>query len=288
MVVEFDLDLRKLAPQDVTAVLFRLNGQSHPSLAATRDGALYVMKPHGFPGGRGLMNEVIGTEIARYLRLPVPPWDMLAMDEAFLSANPEIWYRAGATVIRPKAGIHFGSRLVTGKGSERVYQIIPSTWISRVVNREDFAGMLILDLWMNHCDRRQAVYVGTQQQLRAVFVDNDHILGGRFGSDETCARRAMTPDLATYRGIWQEETVERWIRRVRSIRGSWIRWLVSSVPEAWMEGIEPDFVVETLMLRQARLESLVDEVSTILKNSYSVKSTHAVGATRPMWMPHPA
>jgi len=268
--------------ETVAAVLYKLNGKSQASLVATPDGTLYVLKPHGFPGSHGLMNEVIGTEIARHVGLPVPRWVLLAVDDALLDANPGLWYRSGSTVIRPRAGVHFGSQLVLGSDRERSFQIIPHAWIDRVTNRADFAAMLILDLWINQCDRRQAIYVGDRKKLRAIFVDNDHILGGRFGNDETCARRAMTPDLDTYRGLWRPEVVEAWVDRIKAIEESWITRMIASIPQSWMEDIDPNAVVETLVRRQRRLKALVGEVSAVLAHGYSVKSTRSVGATRPM------
>lgn len=271
----------------VTGVLYKVNGFSQPSIVKGSDGRLYVLKCNGFPGPDGLANEVIGAELIRHFGLPAPAWTPIYLSDEFIDANPEIWFRTGTTVIRPAAGLHFGSRLLIGDGpNDRSYQVIPRSWWKRVVNRRDFLGMLVLDLWANNCDRRQAVFIRSvkTQKLRAVFIDNDHLLGGRWGNETTSPRRVMCPDLSAYVGLPLEREAERFIGLSHSVDDRWIDGMLERVPADWATAAMKKAKRAQLIQSRWRLDRLVWDALSLLKTGYSVAAHAAVSATRPAYL----
>lgn len=270
----------------ITAVqgFYKLCGESQPSVLRGSDGAFYVVKFDGFPGrSQGLLNEVVGTELIRRMGLPAPDWVRIEVSDEFIERNPKLWFcTGGGSAIKPKQGIHFGSRLIEGPDEQRTYRDIPNHWIEKVENRTDFLGVLVLDLWANSCDRRQAVYLGEpEQELHATFIDNDYMFGGKSGNDTTCPRRAMVPDLDMYKGLWNTKDVQKWLQKIDGIDDDETRQIVASVPDAWADDTGRSRILDMLRTRRSRLSSLLNEAKDVLASGHSVKLSRARNATEP-------
>lgn len=261
--------------------LFKLCGSSQPSILQGSDGVFYVVKFNGFPGHQGLANEVVGTELIRSIGLPTPDWAPIDVSDGFLEDNPGLWFSNGDDLIRPLAGLHFGSRLIEAPDDQRTYQMIPHSWIERIENRADFFGMLALDLWTNHCDRRQAVFLSNARRLYARFIDNDFMFGGKSGTDTTCPRRAMVYDLGVYRGLWNERAVQQWLQKVDGINENAIWRLIASVPSEWADRETRLHIFDQLRARRRMLPRLLNEAKSVLDSGDSLRYTRARNATEP-------
>lgn len=262
------------APAKVSAAgfLYKLRGTSQPSIIQGSDGAFYVVKFNGFPGSQGLINEVVGAELIRQIGLPVPTWAKIQVSNDFLIENSGTWFCDERCFIAPLPGIHFGSRLIEAPDDQRTYQMIPHSWIDRIDNRADFLGILILDLWTNNCDRRQAVFLSDDWgRLHATFIDNDFMFGGKFGNDLTCPRRAMTHDLDIYQGLWDEQSVREWLYRIDAIDEETIRRILEDVPAEWADVTTRRHIFDQLRLRRSLLPRLLGETKDVLRSGYSVR-----------------
>ena len=275
-------DEKVCAAVPAATFLYKLSGSSQPSIFQGEDGAFYVVKFSGFPGSQALINEVIGTELIRHMELPTPDWVPIALSNDFIERNPGLWFRTEGSTIKPLPGLHFGSRLIEAHGEQRTYQMIPHSWIERIENRPDFVGMLILDLWANNCDRRQAVFLSDEQnRLHASFIDNDFMFGGKFGFEITCPRRAMVHDLDVYRGLWNLPSVKGWVHELDGIGEDAIRRIVSSVPDGWANEQMFREITEQLRSRRAILSCLLNDAENVLSSGYSVKYHKTRYATEP-------
>jgi len=271
------------AREKISAVgfLYKLCGSSQPSIIQGSDGGFYVVKFNGFPGRQGLANEVVGTELIRSAGLPAPEWAAIEVSDEFLDENRGLWFQNENHSIRPLAGIHFGSRLIEAPDDQRTYQIIPRSWIGRITNRADFLGMLVLDLWANNCDRRQAVYLSGAKSLHACFIDNDFMFGGKFGNDTTCPRQAMVHDLEVYRGLWNETAVRKWLRKINGIDENTIQRIVASVPSEWAYEAMRVHIFNQLTARRPMLPGLLREAEGVLGSGYSISHLRSRNATEP-------
>jgi hypothetical protein len=262
--------------------LYKLCGSSQPSILQGEDGAFYVVKFRGFPGHQSLINEVIGTELIRCMGLPAPDWAPIAISSDFIERNQGLWFCADGSPIKPLPGLHFGSRLIEAAEEQRTYQMIPHAWIDRIENRADFLGMLVLDLWANNCDRRQAVFLSDgRDRLHAYFIDNDFMFGGKFGFERTCPRRAMVYDLDIYRGLWDVQTVKKWAHLADGIGENAIRRIVKSVPDEWASRQMRRNIAEQLRARRAILPRLLNDAENVLSLGYSVQYHKTRYATEP-------
>lgn len=70
-----------------------------------------------------------------------------------------------------------GWRMPRENAGSRLFQILPSAWLSRVVNREQFLEVLFLDLWFRRSGRRRVVFRQTGQEIEALFLPSGNVVG---------------------------------------------------------------------------------------------------------------
>jgi hypothetical protein len=251
-----------------TAVLRGLRGGAKSVVVRASDGDMYVVKMMGNPQGPNVLaNEALGTELARYLGLSVPAWRPIEISDEFLDQNKPCWFETASGLVRPNAGLHFASRVIGQDTSAPVYEVLPGGWISRIENRDDFVGMLLLDVWANHTDHRQSVFVRNPitNQLTAVFIDNGHLFGGPAGRDAYRRGAAMYLDKRVYEGMDLKGAIDRWLQRADSIDVGVLLRLAKSVPSAWMCGRTMEEFVSQLQVRKAVLEQLLHQEASQVK-----------------------
>lgn len=270
------------ATVSATRFVFKLCGASQPAIIEGSDGACYAVRFND-RGPSSLMSEVVGGELIRILGLSSPDWVPIELSRKFLSANPTLSSTRGIFSAIPP-GRHFGSRLIEAREG-RTYQMIPHSWIDRIENRQDFLGMLILDLWANNCERRQAVFFSSPEgRLHASFTDNGMMFGGKFRNENTNPRRAMVYDLSFYKGLWRDnndDVVQEWLRKFEGIGGDAILGILSSVPKEWVDRGSCRHIMSQLSERRQRILSLLNEAKRVLDSSDSTGYLKKYNATEP-------
>jgi hypothetical protein len=202
------------------------------------DGLRYVVKFRENPqGDRVCFNECFAHLLARTLGLPVPDATAIYLAEDFILKNRLVWFEGaqGWTGL-PSPGLHFGTLMVESRG-RLVTEVLPQAWQPRVSNRPDFLNVLILDVWANHVDHRQAIFAeNTSGGFDATFIDNGHMFGGP--SHEPWDRAASSTFLN--RTIYADQLGNPGMARVASKILSWslddLRAIAENVPEVWIDG----------------------------------------------------
>jgi hypothetical protein len=235
------------------------------------DDALYAVKFQGISGRKGVLNELIGAELMQRMGLPTPGWALINVPEPFLDSQPEGFVFTQDNVrVHPRAGFHFGSKLVLPKEGEMTYQIIPSKWVNRVENRSSFLGALVLDLWTNNCDRRQTVFYGrttTGTVLRVLFIDNDHMFGGPSQDKTLDIRRTTVMNRLFFRDLWTEQAVGQWMDIVNGISDSEIEQILAKAPKEWIEKTDGERILLQLNCRKRKLMEYLWTAKTELRMS---------------------
>lgn len=244
------------------AVLRKMRGGSQSVLLRASDGALYVVKMMGNPQGPNVLaNEALGNELASYLGLPVPLWRPICLSDNFLDRNKLCWFESATGPIRPPAGLHFASLALGQDSSPMTDEVVPGQWFSRVGNRADFVAMLVVDLWANHTDNRQAIFLQSTDtgSTTAVFIDNGHLFGGPYGQEQQRRGAALSLDRRVYGDPSLKKTLRRWLRRVRSIDDGVLLGLTRCIPREWMSEVYLSQVLSQLRTRQIALSHLLEE-----------------------------
>ena len=253
----------------LSAVTFvrRMRGGAQSSLLRASDGELYVVKLHGNPQGHNVLaNEALGSWLAAQLGLETPAWRPISVSDELLAQNPEMWFETPTGRVRPPAGVHYASRLVETQGEGSVFEILPRSWFARVQNREDFLGMLLLDLWCNHTDNRQACFVqeAGARGLRAVFLDQGHMFNGADGTTNARPAASLFLDRTMYEGLWSQKQVNEWMRKICAIPAQAAYTFVASLPAAW-SAAPMELTVASLLERRPMFQQLLRGVRALVE-----------------------
>lgn len=261
--------------------VFKVRGDCQASIVEANDGSFYILKLANKGNPNLFFNEAFGSQLIGYFHLPMATWMPVLLTDAFIDSNPALWPVGGKYGGRPAAGLHFGSKLVTTKCGIGTYQLIPSTWLSRVTNSEDFIRVLAIDIWSNHCDRRQAIFTSVGQKLHATFIDNGHMFGGPQGTDLSCPRRTMIHDLQLYRDRSMEKILEVWRKRISGVSERTLRSFLESIPGEWYTEYMAGKVIADLLSRRSKLQVLFREAAGVLRTGSSMIVDEFVNSLEP-------
>jgi hypothetical protein len=235
----------------------KLRGGSQPFLIKASDGLLYVVKFHDNPQGPNLLfNEAVGTELFREAGLRVPEWRVVRVSEDFIQAHSECWLQTSLGAVRPSAGECFGSSFL-GLIGEAVFEILAGGHFSRLRDRGHFWTAWILDVFCDHTDNRQVVFVeGAARWLEAYFIDHGHMFGGAYGTKSSHFRASQYLDPRIYTQATAELASEL-EERIHSIDLRAVAETVFDLPNRWASA--------TAM---TRFQSFVQRISnrTLVKN----------------------
>lgn len=149
--------------RQVTAMTLRGSmgqGTAGAQLLVDMAGKAWVMKfRQNDQGPRSLVNELLGFQLASFLQIPHPEFALVQVDSNVLPPGGVIryHYQAGncerteeSFVALP--GLHFATRLVTSTQQLRPADL--DHFLQLPIDLEVLAGIVVLDLVVNHWDRR--------------------------------------------------------------------------------------------------------------------------------------
>src|SRR5580692_10209790 len=137
----------------------KMRGGAQAHLLEADDANWYVVKFRNNPQHwRVLVNESLCATLLDYLKIAAPETALIQVTDSFLAANPEVHFSLGPNRIPVEPGWHFGSRYPGDPGRTAVYDFLPETLISQVVNIEDFRAILVFDKWVGNTDGRQSIF----------------------------------------------------------------------------------------------------------------------------------
>lgn len=152
----------------VSAYIRTFDQSSSRALHVDTDAGEFVIKVLNNPEGpRVLVNEWLGTSLARLLDLPVPDFDIVEVP-----ARLQLPLRPGETAY---AGLAFGSRFERGQ-----------TWggevdLRRAANLDAVSKLVVLDTWLRNVDRYSVGPDGRVRENRwNVFLSIEDAPRGRF------------------------------------------------------------------------------------------------------------
>jgi hypothetical protein len=226
------------ALEDVKIVRYlrTLRGGSQPMLAEASDGIVYVVKfAINLQGPNLLLNESAGTELFRSCGLAVPAWKPLLVTDDFLDRTPDCWIQTPEGVLRPHAGLCFGSRFL-GASGQKVFELLPGSSISRIRNGMSFWLAHLLDVCCEHADNRQAVFVeNVTGWLEANFIDHGHLFGGPDGTKRPHFQASCYLDARVYPDV-PHNFFEGFLQLPRTLDLDDLWRKVNALPEEWKSG----------------------------------------------------
>lgn len=206
----------------------------------TSDAHIYVKKPNGHPPPYDVANEYVCGELARMIRLPVPP--------GFIGLLPD--------------GSHTYCSLGFNLKGEKAPPIIPGR---AAVSEPDLCtGVIIFDIWIANTDRhhKNISYKAQRAPHRLQAIDHGHALFGFWKPGE------LVDDLAIVGGPGRNrhclldwlptaDYVSKWVARIQALPAEIIREVVMDSVSLGVPRHLAEQGVQFLLGRRMKLPELI-------------------------------
>jgi hypothetical protein len=261
-------------PAVVIQFIRKVRGGSQAILAKASDGKLYIVKfRNNLQGPNLLFNESMGSELYREAGLSVPNWRLLIVTTELIERNPGCWIQTPEGLLRPQAGLCFGSRFL-GEDKGRLFEILPGSGLLRVRNRTDFWLAWLLDVCAGHADNRQAIFCQDSEGFYdAVFIDHGHMFCSPNGNRKphfVASRYYLDPRV--YPNVCSE-IIKDLRKRAAGIdcEGLWAR--VLSLPDEWMTRSAVSNFTESLQILSdsGSIEKVIELITGSQHGNYQVR-----------------
>jgi hypothetical protein len=237
-------------------------GKSQTALVEASDHHQYVVKwMNGARSTICVRMEAFRNSVYRLMGLPVSSWTTIEIPERLIDAYPEMRLMSSVGAVRPAAGIHFGSRVVSDL-PERSYESLPAELYPRVRNRSDFWGAYALDVWTERYDDRQAIFTLCEDSVdfRAVFIDHGNSVRSLEPSLRPNFASCLYPDKRIYIEYEMMDVIEEWIERIQRHGQSAIAAAYTQLPSDWQTAsvgaLADQFMRRTLELPEVMFPSI--------------------------------
>lgn len=262
------------APTRIHRLIRKLSTSAQTVLVETNAGEAFAKFPGSSEGEQYLALEVIGVEAARFLGLRT-------FDTAIVQ-NPH----PGLVELEPgrpcKAGPVFVSRAEKG-----------TTWsgdsddLSLVVNPTAISGLLVLDTWLQNCDRyRQGdrvrenlgnVFISREVRTKKrghfelVAMDHTHIITcgrtvtNRVSRIDQTRERKLYGNFPGFREHVFETDVRRFLTKLAQFQAEDAWRIISQLPREWLPGQEIRAAIVEYLVSRAAFVSL--NLGTILADA---------------------
>ncbi len=240
------------------------------------DGHHYVVKFTDNPQHRRvLVNEYAASILLSHLDVAQPEARVIEVTADFLRENPEVFIQLGSSRRDITPGWHFGSRFPGNPLTQAVYDILPDALMKKVVNPEDFLGVLAFDKWAANSDSRQAIFfrarlaewrpMAEANPLQVGFVaqmmDHGYLFDGPNWEFRDAPLFGLFFRQVVYERVRGITDFEPWIERIRAFPEQLMDRILREVPESWLPGDERqelEKLLEALLRRRKRVAELIE------------------------------
>lgn len=144
----------------------------------------------------------------------------------------------------------------------KTYEILPRQWHNRIVNRNDFLGMLVFDLWMGSTRRRHPIYSRKENAFRVIFLSHGEFFYSHPGTIayHPCGHgidRVFEYDPAIYQDYTREQ-VHQWIDKIEALTDGEIEEALNFVAASWKPADYDDTVKHFLNTRRETASVNID------------------------------
>jgi hypothetical protein len=251
----------------------RMRGGAQSHLMLCSDHHFYVVKFGNNPQHpRVLVNEMLASQLAEQIGLPVPVSVIVEVDARLVECTPELNIQLIHQTVPCQAGLQFGSEYAVSPLIGQCFDYLPTETLGRVSNVTRFCAMLALDKWTGNTDARQAVFWREHKQRRytAAFIDQGYCFNGG---------EWTFPDI-TLRGVYGKnevyESVRGWaslgtsLGLIEEMEPDIIRSIAQQIPRGWYDSnlIALGVLVEMLVDRRTMIRPLIDAFRMSVRNPF--------------------
>jgi hypothetical protein len=251
----------------------KMRGGAQSHLMLCSDDHFYVVKFGNNPQHpRVLVNEMLASQLAERIGLPVPVSVIVEVSARLVDRTPALSIQLVNQTVRCQAGLQFGSEYAVSPLIGRCFDYLPIETLSKVSNVTRFCAMLALDKWTGNADARQAVFwcKNKQRVYTAAFIDQGYCFN---------AGEWTFPDI-TLRGVYARnevyESVCGWASFVTSLglienlEPDIIRSIAQQIPPEWYDSnfTALGVLVEMLVDRRTMIRPLIEAFRVSVRNPF--------------------
>jgi HipA-like protein/regulatory Fis family protein len=248
-----------------------MRGGSQAHLMKCSDGRFYVVKFANNPqNARILTNELLASQIAAYLKLPVPRCAIVDVPLELIERTKELVIITHHHKTPCQAGLAFGSRYIplSNRWDTAWKFMATADLLSNIENLRDFMGMLVFDKWTGNTDGRQVVFVKRRNRFRAFMIDNGFCFNAGDWNFPDSPIRGLFSNREVYRETNSISQFKPWLTLVEEdFNASALRKFATQIPKEWIDIDRPlfEFLLWRLDRRRARVRELVFETLQYLR-----------------------
>src|SRR3989442_12807028 len=247
----------------------RMRGGAQSHLMRCDDGNYYVVKFQNNPQHkRVLVNELLGTRLARRLGLPTAPVEIVYVSDELIKLTPDLCVETARTKIPCQAGMQFGSGFPGDPHQLTLHDFLPDKQLLEVENLDDFTGMLVFDKWTCNTNGRQTLFYpvlrdGQDAQTtryRTIMIDQGFCFNAGEWNFPDAPLRGLYTRQRVYEGVIGMESFAPWLERLETrVTPGVFDELSKQIPPEWYEDNQDELyrLLETLDRRRARVRELL-------------------------------
>ncbi len=253
----------------------RMRGGAQSHLMRCDDGNYYVVKFQNNPQHkRILVNEMLGSRLARRLGLPTAIGEIVHVSDELIKLTSDLRIETASTKIPCQGGMQFGSRFPGDPHELTLHDFLPDKQLMEVENLLDFAGMLVFDKWTCNTNGRQTIFCPNLQdgqdpqtvRYRTLMIDQGFCFNAGEWSFPDAPLRGLYARNRVYEGITGQSSFGVWLERIeKHITEKVLDVLIQEIPPEWYED-DLDSLWR-LMEQLHRRRSMVPELLLAAKNT---------------------
>jgi hypothetical protein len=266
--------------------LRRMRGGAQAHLIECDDGYAYVVKFATNPQHRRILpNELLASELLKFLQISAPETMVVEIDEDFIRNSPEACMQLGTKTIPPEPGWHFGSRFPGDPTRVATYDFLPDQLVGKVHNLREFLGALVFDKWTGNSDGRQAIFFRAQisqwlplaeenprrMGFVAMMIDHGYILNGPHWELINSPVQGLYGRRMVYNAVRSLDDFQPWLDRVVHFPEHVVDEALRHIPSDWLRGDEDAFdkVLDALYKRRKRVPDLIADARLAKVNPFA-------------------
>ncbi len=261
-------------PVEAIRLIRKMRGGAQAHLLECGDGRFYVVKFRNNPQHRRiLINEWVASVFLNYLQISAPAAAIVNLSAEFLRSNPEVYLQLGSRRLAVEPGWHFGSCYPGDPAKVMVYDFLPDLLLDKVVNVNEFPGVLAFDKWMGNADARQSIFFrarlrqwspsGGGHAPRAGFVahmmDHGYVFNGPHWTFADSPLQGLYFRPNVYQNVKSLDDFQPWLDRVMHFPEEVVDEAQKQIPPDWLADDAPalEVMLAKLMARRKRVPDLV-------------------------------
>jgi len=239
-----------------------MRGGSQSHLLRASDGGFYVTKFSNNPQHiRVLANEMMASLLGSWLGLPMPEAAVIEVSDWLIQNTAELCFDSAGLRAKCNSGLQLGSRFPCDPMEDVIFDYLPESMLTKVMNVTDFARVLVLDKWTANCDGRQAVFSKKAKQRRytATFIDQGYCFNAGEWSYPDSSLRGVYSRNCVYAGVTGWDAFEPALTKAEQAEPLDLWRCAGAIPPEWYGH---DFnalqqLVETLYERRLKIRDLI-------------------------------